>query len=334
MASLPLLLFKGIPDDRQVTLLRSEHKAGAEEQDLLIHGLMQVGEIEAACPGPIHSIWFNSPVSDVRLPKPPIFAVNCVADPDRSRKALAAMAEFVRQLGIQVLNPPERVLASDRVTVAETLAGLDGLILPKTARVTPAAPRDVFAAAEAAGIGFPFLVRNTASHGGQLVRLDGIKDEERLFELSWGGRDIYITAYTDFSSADELYRKYRLMIFGEDIILRHVIIGEDYLLRMEKRLGTEAVYQEEKAAIESFDTKLGLELHERVMAIRERLGLDMFGIDCALTDGGDMVLFEANAAMNFFYNPSPGDIWDRPVERARAALKALLSDPSGWFALR
>ena len=35
-------------------------------------------------------------------------------------------------------------------------------------------------------------------------------------------------------------------------------------------------------------------------SVRERIGLDFFGVDFAITPGGDVVLFEANATMGVF----------------------------------
>jgi hypothetical protein len=37
-------------------------------------------------------------------------------------------------------------------------------------------------------------------------------------------------------------------------------------------------------------------------AIAEHLGLEYFGIDCNLNEAGEMLVFEANANMNEFFN--------------------------------
>src|SRR5207342_3679313 len=41
-------------------------------------------------------------------------------------------------------------------------------------------------------------------------------------------------------------------------------------------------------------------VHMVLNAIRERLGLDYFGVDFGLSEDGEIILFEANATMNFF----------------------------------
>ena len=68
-------------------------------------------------------------------------------------------------------------------------------------------------------------------------------------------------------------------------------------------------------------------------AIRRAIGLDMFGVDCALSPEG-VILFEANATMNFF--PLAEDplyaYLGKALTRAQAAFDALLFGPGGQSA--
>ena len=57
-------------------------------------------------------------------------------------------------------------------------------------------------------------------------------------------------------------------------------------------------------------------------AIKEVIGLDLFGVDCSLLDDGTMLVFEANASMRFFKSGSPRN---RPaVQRTAAIMQELI----------
>jgi hypothetical protein len=59
-------------------------------------------------------------------------------------------------------------------------------------------------------------------------------------------------------------------------------------------------------------------------AIRERMPLDFFGVDFDIDDAGQVVLFEANAAMNILKRPKePADqtLPDEPFDRIKAAFR-------------
>jgi hypothetical protein len=65
--------------------------------------------------------------------------------------------------------------------------------------------------------------------------------------------------------------------------------------------------------------------------IADRLALDYGGVDFALSAGGDVLLFEANAGM-VIQPPGPEPIWDyrrAPIAHALDATKALLLARAG-----
>jgi glutathione synthase/RimK-type ligase-like ATP-grasp enzyme len=55
--------------------------------------------------------------------------------------------------------------------------------------------------------------------------------------------------------------------------------------------------QEELAFLSSPDTVFSARNYRALRMIRDRIGLDFFGIDCALDASGDVVVFEVNASM-------------------------------------
>ncbi len=63
-----------------------------------------------------------------------------------------------------------------------------------------------------------------------------------------------------------------------------------------------------------------------ISTIRKRLGLDFFGIDCSISDEGEVTLFEANPAMNMFLNNVPG--LNPVIDRIRTETRKLISSRS------
>ena len=55
--------------------------------------------------------------------------------------------------------------------------------------------------------------------------------------------------------------------------------------------------QEELAFLSGPATVFSDRNYQALRTIRDRIGLDFFGIDCALDAAGDLVVFEVNASM-------------------------------------
>ena len=75
---------------------------------------------------------------------------------------------------------------------------------------------------------FPLVARVAGTHGGS--RMERIDSEEQLagfVELS-AELDFYVATYVDYRSPDGLFRKYRFMYVGDEILPYHLAIGEKW----------------------------------------------------------------------------------------------------------
>jgi hypothetical protein len=173
-------------------------------------------------------------------------------------------------------------------------------------------------------------VRVVGAHGGkEMVRIDTPLDGGEINQLRNGKRPLYVTEFHDFVSPDGFYRKSRIAVVGEDIFLRHHVVGEEWLLHSARRaLDTEA---EEIATFAGFDTGWGSSLRPLFREIGRRLDLDFFGVDCNIDGSGRVTLFEANACMLILKNTQPSpNMWDAPIARIRVATEDLLATPERW----
>ncbi|MDF2446602.1 MAG: hypothetical protein K0S46_1838 [Moraxellaceae bacterium] len=237
-----------------------------------------------------------------QLPRPDVI-FNCITDADTSTKALHLAMQVIRQHpGVPVINRPVHVLKTRRDDVAAALAAVPGLVVPATQRIRPTAQREVLDAI-AAGPGYPVILRSAGTHGGaSMLLLRTPEDAALLDRIACDGSEYYLIRFIDFASPDGLYRKLRLVFVGDQVFARHLLVSEDWNVHASTREGLMAARPELCAEEEAFLTTFGPThfppLAERLAAIKQRLQLDYFSVDCALLGTGELLIFEANASGN------------------------------------
>jgi hypothetical protein len=280
---------------------------------------------------PCVRIWVG-PAAPTRVTLEPGPVVNYIADPDLCVAALSAASRVAHQLPWPVFNHPDRIRATSRDLVSETLQGIPGIRVPKVIRCRPGRIEDIQHAIVESGIDYPVLVRAVGSHRGlTLARIDR-SDDTPAFE-AWvaAGCELYICPFVDFADGDGLYRKHRVAMIGGQPFLNSLVTAAHWNVHASSRIWNGATIAAERAAVDGFTSGLGARLGARLREIHRRLGLDYFGIDFAMTPDGAMLIFEANAVMDVM-GPSPltPDIWVRSGQAIKAALLALLDQPQRW----
>jgi hypothetical protein len=256
--------------------------------------------------------------------------LNHAADADLCKHALVLIERVVRKVARPCFNHPASVARTTRHEVAQMLSGIPRLVVPGTIRIEATNPGEIKEIVAQAGLAYPILVRVAGAHGGlDMVRIEAPADIDQVARLRRDGRALYVTEFSDFRSPDGRYRKARIVVVGEQIFLRHFVIGYDWLLHTDKR--AEDTEREELAMFAAFDSDWVPHLKPVFDEIARRLDLDFFGVDCHLTPTGDVVLFEANSCMYILSNtrPSP-NMWDQPIARIKNAVEDLLAAPTKW----
>jgi len=162
----------------------------------------------------------------------------------------------------------------------------------------------------------------------------GLFDDLEEAIAALGPREHIATQFVDFASVDGLYRKYRVYFIGPHVVLRHMIVADSWNVHVKDRTRFMAEHPElvaeERALFESEDP-FAPQVREVFRAVRERMPLDFFGMDFAITQAGEVVLFEANATMNFFPlwpTKDPQFIYlTKCLDPAQAAFRELLGLP-------
>jgi tetratricopeptide (TPR) repeat protein len=259
--------------------------------------------------------------------------VNLISDADQAETVLPVAADLVSRLGKPVINDPDRIRRTTRDEAAGLLPGIAGCRIPRILRID--AGRDVSVAALAAKLpfAFPLLARPAGTHGGDdFEKIEGVAALSEFLGSREG--DHYLIEYINYASGDGYFRKYRFIFVGEKILPYHLAIGSDWKLHhdatdMDQHLWMQ---QEEAAFLENPGAVFSTAHYATLDTIRERIGLDYFGIDCALDRAGHLVVFEVNASMLVHEHNEAFPYKDPYVRAIKHAFDALLAERAGKFA--
>ncbi len=251
--------------------------------------------------------------------------VNLISDADQADGVLALAADLADRLGKPIVNDPRRIQRTTRDAVAEVLEGIAGCIVPKVLR-QKAGTELAVAALRRAIPSSAVLVRPAGTHGGDCF--EKIEDAAGLAATlaRQADGDRYFIEYIDYRSLDGHFRKYRFIFVDGAILPYHLAIADGWKVHHDSTDMVDHTWmQREEEAFLSEPTTVFNADHYRVLReIRQRIGLDYFGIDCGLDASGNLVVFEVNASM-LVHDQNQEFPYKAPfVHRIKAAFDAML----------
>jgi len=259
---------------------------------------------------------------------------NAISDEIQNAKTLAIAQKLIAGQKAPVVNPPALIPRTSRVEIAKRLTGIDGVIAPKVLVLRNPTRERVERQVRDAGFVFPAILRQTGTHNGQVMGI--VNDLDGLSQVFGDRKNQYnLIEFVDVRHRDGFYRKTRFFFVGDQIITRQHIISDQWSVhgRSSRRILAdypELVEEGRDKLINGFSA-LPEPMRVAVDAIRQRIGLDYFGLDCCLRDSGDLVVFECNATMNFrpiFANPATQHN-RAALPRMVAALQRLIAAKTG-----
>jgi hypothetical protein len=163
-------------------------------------------------------------------------------------------------------------------------------------------------------------------HGGDVF--EKFEDVAALaaFLAAQADHDRYVIDYIDYRSVDGFFRKYRFLFIGGEILPYHLAIGDDWKLHRDStEMGRHVWMQdEEERFLRDPEQVFGAAHYEALRLIRDRIGLDYFGIDCGLDRDGKLVVFEVNASMLVHDQNPEFPYKDMYISRIKVAFDAML----------
>jgi tetratricopeptide (TPR) repeat protein len=226
--------------------------------------------------------------------------VNLISDADQADAVLPLAADLANRFGKPTVNDPRKIQRTTRNAVAALLEGIPDCRIPKTLRQQ--AGTDLAAATLQAALSFPatILVRPVGTHGGDdFEKIDDAAEQLTAVLAHRPDTDRYFIEYIDYCSADGYFRKYRFIFVEEQILPYHLAIADGWKVHRDSTdMVNQRWMQQEEEAFLGNPTAVFNSGHYRVLReIRQRIGLEYFGIDCGLDRSGNLVVFEVNASM-------------------------------------
>ncbi len=227
-----------------------------------------------------------------------------IAESDENREILEALQLRLASWPRPYLNAPREILKMERDCACALLGPIPGIAMPQTKRIA----REVLEQLANGAIEvsellpsgqLPIIVRPVDSHAGRgLIRVASA--EELLPYLAdHAATEFFISQFIDYSSADGLFRKYRVVLMRGTPYLCHMGISEHWMVHYpyKEMIAHPERREEEKQAMEGFDEAFARRHQRTLAALAEKIELEYFGLDCAESADGELVIFEVASAM-------------------------------------
>ena len=243
-------------------------------------------------------------VSGVDLPTPlpeHDVAIVIASDSEECAEALRKIDSMAPRWPRPLLNLPRLVRNLDRDKLHALLRGISGLDIPATIAVSRAqlvsvSQSQTDISSIATELKFPIIVRPRGTHAGVgLCRIDdGAALARYLAERA--EPEFFAARFVDYSNADGLFRKYRIVFIAGKPYACHMAIADRWdiwylnagmAFDADKRL-------EEERFMRDFDHDFAHRHKNALAAFAKRVGLDYFTVDCAENKDGELLIFEAD----------------------------------------
>ncbi len=94
--------------------------------------------------------------------------------------------------------------------IYQLLQGIIKLHIPKTVKIQPTSPSDIYSIIEKEDFKFPVIFRKAGDHGGVSTILIKNKDEQ-FYPFPLSGQDYYLTQFVDYAE-DGIYKSIGLLL--------------------------------------------------------------------------------------------------------------------------
>jgi hypothetical protein len=257
-------------------------------------------------------------VPGMPLPQPlPAHDIAIVVAPDSEAVSdtLSEIGQLVGTWPKPVLNLPQNIFQLDRDRLHVLLKSTPGVSIPTTARLSR---KNLLNIAHDGGLlrasiadgGFPLIVRPIDGHAGLgLAKLELASDIDAYLSQR-PESDFFISSHVDYSGTDGLFRKYRIVFVDGRPYACHMAISDQWKIwYYNADMAQCAAHRAEEAQfMANFDGEFARRHGAALAETARRIDLEYFGIDCAETKDGKLLIFEADNAM-IVHNMDPVDVF-------------------------
>lgn len=193
-----------------------------------------------------------------------------------------------------VVNNPKHFAKIRRAALHETLADVAGCTAPPAIRVDRSELQSLLHAPQAVGMDFPLLIRPTDTHRGDgLERLRSARELKSYLER-FGGSHFSVCPFVDYRSPDGFYRKYRVVVVDGRPFAYHLAISGEWMVHyVDSLMDAHAWMRAEEERFFEDPRAVFPAWHETFAGMAKAVGLEYFGVDCARSADGGVLVFEA-----------------------------------------
>lgn len=254
----------------------------------------------------------------VELPRYDI-VFNAIAESPESAEALAIASEFMRSQSAPFLNRAERVNATNRVALVETLRNTEC----RLASIVECSREDASGTSD-----FPLIIRPVGSHAGHGLEKIGDAGALAAYLAASDASSFYVSPFIDYSSADGYFRKYRIIFVDGEAYPCHLAISPKWMIHYYNAPMAENAWMRDEEArfLENLGNAFDAKLRTALSDLADAVGLEYFGIDCAIDRDGRLLVFEADPAM-LVHTSDPIDLYPykhRYIPRIYAAVERMI----------
>ncbi|OIR12359.1 hypothetical protein GALL_60580 [mine drainage metagenome] len=226
-----------------------------------------------------------------------------ISDTVDSRPVLMVLEPLLAHWHKPVINAPQNIPNTERSTASALLQNVPGLLMPLTQQVARDTLEkiirgEVLLQDVCAGCVFPIILRPVGSQAGRdLVRINSAQE---ISQYLAGVNDaaFFLSRFIDYSSADGLFRKFRVALIAGQPFASHMAISSNWMIHyLNAGMYEDAAKRAEEAAfMANFDAFVSR--HRFALdAVYKQSKLDYICIDCAETQDGELLIFEIDHAM-------------------------------------
>jgi Tfp pilus assembly protein PilF len=249
--------------------------------------------------------------SSVRKQIPPLgFVINNVANGELVLTGgnLSDLNALVDGFGVPVVNHPTKVIQTTRDASAKLVEDISGVVVPKTMRFSSIGKTHETLVHEIEDkYNYPLITRTVfAQMGKGMTKVD---TRDALVAVLAAGlpENFFVTEFVDGRGKKQFYRKIRAAFVNNEIVIVRVdydaywnVRGRKPEKRVQFYLANAHLLDEEKRICKDPEARLGRSAIQSLRAIRDRIPMDVFGMDFDVDADGRLIFYEANATMNLF----------------------------------
>lgn len=200
-----------------------------------------------------------------------------------------------------VVNPPELIMQTSRDHAYALLHDAPGIVMPPSVRVERSVLEcisrcEISVDTVLPGFSFPIIVRPVDSHAGHGLARLATADEFEGYLSQTPETRFFISPFVDYSDADGLFRKFRVVLIDGRPYAGHMGISTHWMIHyLNAGMAEAAAKREEEARfMAEFEHEFARRHASAIAAINSRFRLDYLVIDCAETAQGELLIFEVD----------------------------------------